>query len=203
MITEPSFPVAGWALAHHSAALPRRPEGGPWPTLQELSDAPFAGRTRGRVLAFVLGLALAVAPTVPTVALPTLTLEPLATGLATPVAVTHAGDERLFVTLKPGRIVIYEDGQVLPQPFLDITDRVSSGGERGLLSVAFHPSYTSNGFFFVNYTNLQGDTVIARFSVSADPDVAAAGSEVILMVIDQPFTNHNGGQIQFGPDGFL
>ncbi len=132
-----------------------------------------------------------------------LRLERVATCLDDPVAVTHAGDGRLFVTLQAGRVVVIEDGRVLPRPFLDITGRVGSGGERGLLSVAFHPRYAANGFFFVDYTNNSGDTVIARYSVSGNPDVASPASEVILMTLDQPFSNHNGGQLQFGPDGFL
>jgi glucose/arabinose dehydrogenase len=127
----------------------------------------------------------------------------LATGLNSPVAITHAGDGRLFVTEQAGRILIFANGQVRAQPFLDIRSRVLSGGERGLLSVAFHPQYASNGLFYVDYTDLDGDTVIARYRVSADPNVALAGSEAILLQIDQPFGNHNGGQLQFGPDGFL
>ncbi len=127
----------------------------------------------------------------------------MATGLDNPVAITHAGDNRLFITLQAGRIVIFENGQIRPQPFLDIRDRVGSGGERGLLSVAFHPAYAQNGFFYVNYTDLSGTTVIARYRVSADPDMALVGSEAILLEIPQPFNNHNGGQLQFGPDGFL
>ena len=134
-----------------------------------------------------------------------LTLETLAIGLADPVAITHvgSGDPRLFITLQAGQVVIYENGQVQPQPFLDIRGRVGSGGERGLLSVAFHPGYSQNGFFFVNYTNLGGATIIARFRVSANANVADAGSEAVLLTITQPFSNHNGGQLQFGSDGFL
>ncbi len=93
---------------------------------------------------------------------------------------------------------------MLPTPFLDISDRVESGSsERGLLSVAFHPDYAENGRFFVNYTNKDGDTVISRFQVTADPNVADAATETILLTIPQPFPNHNGGQLQFGPDGYL
>ncbi len=133
-----------------------------------------------------------------------ISLETVATGLDRPVAITQAGDSRLFVTLRTGRIVIFDGVRVLPQPFLDIRGRVrSTGGEQGLLSVAFHPDYPTNGFFFVDYTNLAGDTVIARYRVSANPEVADPASEAILLTIDQPFGNHNGGQLQFGPDGFL
>jgi hypothetical protein len=93
--------------------------------------------------------------------------------------------------------------QILSPPFLDISSLVSSGGERGLLGVAFHPDYAHNGLFYVNYTNIAGDTVVARYSVSADPDLADPGSASILLTISQPFSNHNGGQLQFGPDGYL
>lgn len=119
-------------------------------------------------------------------------------------AITHAGDGRLFLTIRDGLIKIYSGGSVLPQPFLDIRSLIGDEGEGGLLSTAFHPRYASTGFFFVNYTNRSGDTVIARYRVSgADPNRADPASARILMTIDQPFSNHNGGQLQFGPDGFL
>ncbi|MDA1103989.1 MAG: PQQ-dependent sugar dehydrogenase, partial [Gemmatimonadetes bacterium] len=90
-----------------------------------------------------------------------------------------------------------------PTPFLDISTSVSSNGERGLLSVAFHPDYASNGFFFVNYTDGAGDTRIVRYTVSVDPDRAEGGSASAVLTVPQPFSNHNGGQIAFGPDGML
>jgi glucose/arabinose dehydrogenase len=131
-------------------------------------------------------------------------LQEVASGLDGPVAITHAGDDRLFLVLRDGEIVILRNGTVRSQPFLDIRSRVSTGGERGLLSVAFHPRYSTNGFFFVNYTNTAGDTVIERFRVSSnDPDRADLNSRRTLLTILQPFSNHNGGQIQFGPDGYL
>jgi glucose/arabinose dehydrogenase len=136
-----------------------------------------------------------------------LRLETVIRKLDRPSFVTHAGDDRLFVTLIPGRIVILRDGKLVAGAdgsFLDIRDRVSAGGERGLLSVAFHPKYRQNGLFFVNYTNRAGDTEIARFRVSADdPDRADPRSGVVLLQIHQPYSNHNGGQLQFGPDGYL
>ena len=136
---------------------------------------------------------------------PALTLKPIITGVNRPVAVTHAGDGsgRLFVTLQAGQIIIYDGEEVLPTPFLDILSLVGCCGERGLLSAAFHPNYASSGFFFVNYTNNSGDTVIARYSVSSDPNLADPDSAVILMTISQPFSNHNGGQLNFGADGYL
>jgi glucose/arabinose dehydrogenase len=138
-------------------------------------------------------------------AAPQIDLQPVAVGLANPVAITNAGDGsgRLFITLQAGRIVIYDGTRVLPTPFLDITPLVSSGGERGLLSVAFHPNYRTNGVFFVDYTNTDGNTVIARYSVSQDANIADPNSAAILLTITQPFANHNGGQLQFGPDGYL
>ncbi len=125
-------------------------------------------------------------------------------GLDDPLYLTHAGDARLFVVEKGGTIRIVQDGRLLPEPFLDIRDRVNAGAsERGLLSVAFHPDYAQNGRFFVNYTNLAGDTAVSAFQVTADPNRADPASEKILLTVAQPFPNHNGGQVQFGPDGYL
>lgn len=135
-----------------------------------------------------------------------LTLQQLATGLDRPVAITHAGDGSgwLFITLLAGKIVIYDGTQVLAAPFLDISGLVSTGGERGLFSVAFHPNYASNGFLYVFYTDLGGDLVIARYSVSGDPNLGNPASAMVLLVIEHSaFSNHNGGQLQFGPDGYL
>jgi glucose/arabinose dehydrogenase len=127
-------------------------------------------------------------------------------GLTQPVYVTHAGDgsNRLFIVEQPGTIRVVRNGVLLATPFLDIRSRVTAGGERGLLSVVFHPHYRDNGRFFVNYTasrpNLK--TIIAEYQVSSDPDISQTAESVIL-TIDQPFDNHNGGQLQFGPDGYL
>jgi glucose/arabinose dehydrogenase/subtilase family serine protease len=133
---------------------------------------------------------------------PEITLEPVVNGLASPVGITHAGDGtgRLFITLQEGRIVIYDGTSLLETAFLDIRPLVSCCGERGLLSVAFHPDYRTNGLFFVNYTNNDGDTVVARYSVSSDENVADPDSARPIITIAQPFANHNGGQLQFGPD---
>lgn len=119
--------------------------------------------------------------------------------------VTHAGDERLFVVEQPGRIDVIANGERLETPFLDIVPLVNSrSNERGLLSVAFHPNYASNGLFFVDYTRVpDGATVIARYQVSDDPNVADLDSAEILLTIEQPEPNHNGGLLKFGPDGFL
>lgn len=128
----------------------------------------------------------------------------LVSGLERPVDLQPDGSGRLFVIEKAGRIRIIQNGGLLLQPFLDISQRVGSErNEQGLLGLAFHPQYTQNGRFFVNYTDNNGDTVIARFQVSADPNVADPNSEVKILGVGQPFANHNGGVLAFGPDGYL
>jgi len=134
---------------------------------------------------------------------PAVTLELVTPGLDDPVSVTHAGDHRLFITEQIGRVRIWDGTRLLPEPFLDVTSLTLAGGERGLLSFAFHPRYAQNGLFYVNYTDRQGDTVVARYSVSTDPNRANPNSAIPILRIDQPFSNHNGGQLQFGPDGYL
>jgi glucose/arabinose dehydrogenase len=136
-----------------------------------------------------------------------LEFEQIAAGLASPVGIEHAGDgsDRLFIILRGGQVVIYDGSQVLPTPFLDVSSLVITGGsEQGLLGIAFHPDYENNGYFYVDYTRKSdGATVIARYHVSADPNVADDASAFSLLTIPQPFSNHNGGQLKFGPDGFL
>lgn len=133
-----------------------------------------------------------------------LALERVAEGLENPLYVTAPpGDPRLFVVEQPGRIRIVRDGRLLPTPFLDLTQRVRSGGERGLLSLAFHPRYAANGHFYVNYTDRRGDTRIERYTVSRDPDRADPESALLILEVDQPYSNHNGGHVLFGPDGML
>jgi glucose/arabinose dehydrogenase len=130
----------------------------------------------------------------------------IADGFQRPLFVTHSGDGsgRLFIVEQDGAIRVFTDGAILPDPFLDINDQVGSeSNEQGMLGLAFHPDYEQNGFFYINYTDVQGDTVIARFNVSADPNVADPASEKILLQVDQPFPNHNGGHLEFGPDGYL
>ncbi len=140
---------------------------------------------------------------------PGLTVELVASGLGSSLYVTAApGDsQRLFVVEQSGQILVILNGEVLDTPFLDITDRVRSGGERGLLGLAFHPNYSQNGRFFVNYTTEQPGTLTTRvseFSVTGDPNVADPQSEQVLLTYAQPVSNHNGGCIQFGPfDGYL
>src|SRR5581483_3246011 len=111
---------------------------------------------------------------------------------------------RLFVVEQPGRIRVVKDGRLLSEPFLDITDRVLAGGERGLFSVAFHPRYDRNGRFFVYYTDRDGSLVIARYETDPSADTADPATEKVVLSIPHPgAANHNGGQLQFGPDGFL
>ncbi len=137
----------------------------------------------------------------------TLSVEPLQSGFQRPVYLTHAGDGsgRLFVVEQAGRIYVITDARSPAALYLDITTLVdSSANERGLLSVAFHPDFKSNGLFFINYTRKpDGATVIARYRVSSDPNVADPGSAIVILTIPQPEANHNGGLVQFGPDGYL
>lgn len=133
-----------------------------------------------------------------------LVLDTVATGLDSPLYLTApAGDPRLFIVEKTGRIRIVKNGSLLATAFLDLHTLVSGGSEQGLLGLAFDPDYATNGRFVVNYTNLAGDTRISAFRVSSDPDVADGSSETVLLPVAQPFPNHNGGQLLFGPDGDL
>jgi glucose/arabinose dehydrogenase len=132
--------------------------------------------------------------------------EIIASGFVRPVQVTNAGDgsQRLFVVEQPGSIWIVQDRMVVGTPFLDISGLVQCCGERGLLGLAFHPDYKDNGHFYVNYTRKgDGATVVARYSVSEDPNIADPDSGSILLTVAQPYSNHNGGQLLFCPDGYL
>jgi glucose/arabinose dehydrogenase len=167
---------------------------------------------------FVLGLAMILGNPLPGLtapcpdpperqSIPDITLNEVATGFLRPVHLTHAGDGsgRLFIVEQRGVIWILEQGRRVPEPFLDIQDRVESGGEKGLLGVAFSPNYLENGFFFVDYTTRRDGalyTRVARFhrlsAYRADPS-----SEQTVLKVLQPYSNHNGGQLVFGPDGYL
>ena len=134
----------------------------------------------------------------------TLRVQTVATGLSSPVHLAApANDSRLFIVEQPGRIRIVQVGQLASTPFLDIRAKVNSGGEQGLLSVAFHPDYATNGYFFVNYTDLNGDTRVERYRVSGNANAADPASAKLIIAIAQPFSNHNGGQLAFGADGKL
>jgi glucose/arabinose dehydrogenase len=136
---------------------------------------------------------------------PALTTVRVAGGLADPVDLQAApGDRtRLFVVEQGGRIRIIRAGALLPTPFLDIAGRLRAGGEQGLLGLAFHPQYATNGRFYVNYTDRSGDTHVAEFRVSNNPDVADPDTERLVLFVEQPFANHNGGALAFGTDGLL
>lgn len=128
-------------------------------------------------------------------------LEPLVEGLRNPVTITNAGDERLFIVEQQGTIQVATGGELDAEPFLDITDRVTDGGERGLLGLAFPADHATTGRYYVYYTDMNGNTVVSRFT--ADGNRTDPATEEILLTQEQPYGNHNGGQLAFGPDGFL
>jgi hypothetical protein len=134
-------------------------------------------------------------------------LTQVAAGFTSPVAITNAGDGsgRLFVVEQGGAVRIVRNGAVETRPFLNISSQVTAGGEQGLLGLAFPPGFSTRQSFYVNYINRNGvgNTVIARIAVGGDPDLAEPSSRQELLTIVQPFANHNGGQLAFGPDSFL
>ncbi len=147
-------------------------------------------------------------PPPPPVPLPQLQLATFVSGLSSPVGLesAHDGSGRLFVLEQAGTIRIIRNGAVVATPFLDITGKVASGGELGLLGLTFHPAFSSNHKFYVDYTRPMGaqwETVVAEYLTSTNPDQADPATERILLTVAQPFSNHNGGQLAFGPDGFL
>jgi glucose/arabinose dehydrogenase len=131
-----------------------------------------------------------------------LRLQRVASGLAAPLHLASTPSEpgRLYVVEQEGRIRVLEDERLLPEPFLDIADLVRSGGEQGLLSLAFHPEYERNGLFYVDYTDVNGDTRVVEYEARAEGSPAKRRE---LLFVDQPYANHNGGQLAFGPDGLL
>lgn len=165
----------------------------------------ITAHSRSSVVLLLVACAIAfVVPAGTAYAAPRLT--PVTTAVE-PVFLTHAGDSRLFVVERRGVVRIFSpsSGAFLAAPFLDLTSQVSLGGERGLLSIAFHPDYAANRYFYVYYTNAQGNVVVERYRTSANPDVADPASAARLLTIDHTqFGNHNGGQLQVGPlDGHL
>ncbi len=132
-------------------------------------------------------------------------LTQVASGISNPTAIesAHDGSGRLFLVQQNGLVKILRDGTVASQPFLDITAKTRADGERGLLGLAFPPDFAAKQRFYVDYTDLSGNTTIALYRVGSNPDVADASSETVLLKIAQPFSNHNGGQVRFGPDGYL
>src|SRR5438552_18148900 len=151
-----------------------------------------------------LGMAACSTASEPPPANLSVSLQVVASGLSSPLYLTTpAGDPRLFIVEQEGRIRIVKNGQLPATPFLDITGSVGAGGERGLLSVAFHPSYATNGYFYVDYTDNNGDTRIERYTVGPNPDIADVASAKLILFIAQPYSNHNGGLVTFGLDGVL
>ncbi|MCU0306495.1 MAG: PQQ-dependent sugar dehydrogenase [Thermoleophilia bacterium] len=147
--------------------------------------------------------ALALAALAP--AAQALTLEPVATGFDAPLlAVAAPGQpDTLYVVEQGGTVRIVRGGRTLPSPFLDISDRISSGGEQGLLGLAFHPRFAENGRLYVDFTDPAGDTRVVEYRVGRDADAVDPGTARRILAVDQPFSNHNGGHLAFGPDGFL
>jgi glucose/arabinose dehydrogenase len=133
-----------------------------------------------------------------------LRLAPVVEGLDRPLGLEHAGDRRIFVVEQRGAVWTLEDGRLQETPYLDLRDRVDdSGFEQGLLGLAFHPDFARNGLLFVNYTNSGGNTVVSRLTASAGAGQVDPATEEVILRIDQPFSNHNGGDLEFGPDGYL
>jgi hypothetical protein len=163
---------------------------------------------RARRFLTVIALGAALLPVADRAGAATITLEQVAGGLSRPTYVTHAGDGtgRLFVTEQPGRVRVIDGSGLLPTPFLDISSLVNSGGEQGLLSVSFHPGYEANGYFFVYHTDSSGsNNIVARYHASPPSSNVAnpASRQVVLSIPHPTHANHNGGQLQFGPDGYL
>ena len=129
----------------------------------------------------------------------------IASGLSAPLGIENAGDgsNRLFIVQQNGLVRILRNSALVAQPFLDIRSKTRADGERGLLGLAFPPGFAQSQRFYVDYTDLNGNTVIAQYRVTSNPDQADASSEIILLRITQPFANHNGGRVEFGPDGYL
>lgn len=133
-----------------------------------------------------------------------ITLEEFATGFTAPVEIVNANDTRMFVVQQNGIIkIVQPNGTVNPTNFLNISSKITYGGERGLLGLAFHPQYSTNGYFFVYYNDTDGNIAVARYTRSSNPDVADPNSEKLILTQSKPFDNHNGGSIHFAPDGYL
>lgn len=178
------------------------------------TDGPYPPRSLGRAGVYALGMLIGIFPTIscsdpgtpvdnpePTMGV---TLTQVASGLESPVLLTGVPDDsRLFIVEQKGTIRVMVGGRVLSEPFLDISEDVRFQGEQGLLSMAFHPDYEATFQFYVNYTDLSGRTIVKRFRLGNDPNRADPTTGAELLVIEQPFANHNGGHIQFGPRGLL
>lgn len=172
---------------------------------------PFAGRDGRFLVATVAALLIAMSgcgddassPSAPSGDV-SLALEEVASGLDRPLFLTSpAGDDRLFVVEQPGSIRIVRDGTLQEEPYLDIRDRIASGGERGLLSLAFHPRFTDNGRFFVNFTDTLGDTRVEAFDVDPAANAVSLTEGELVLGVEQPASNHNGGLLRFDSEGML
>jgi glucose/arabinose dehydrogenase len=172
-----------------------------------LSAALLAGLIPGATAASIAPRPMTDGTTVPAApSSASIALTAIASGLERPVFITsaHDGTGRMFIVEQGGRVLVLKDATVLATPLLDLSSVVSKGGEQGLLGLAFHPSFASNRRFYVNYTNRYGDTVIREYRTSTtSPDRVESGSGRTVLTIDQPYANHNGGMLAFGPDGYL
>lgn len=172
-----------------------------------LRYCPDANVSRAQMASFIaraVGLTPTPPPPRPQPSQVRLQLQKVAGGLTQPLFLdAPQGDSRLFIVEQPGRIKVVSGGSLLPVPFLDIADLVGTGGERGLLGLAFHPQYAVNGRFYVNYTDTSGDTRVAEYRAGTDPNKADRASGRVILTVDQPASNHNGGMLAFGPDGYL
>ena len=167
-------------------------------------------RTRCLAAALILGLALVLGVRTdhgPKVAeaLGPISLQQVGSGFAQPLGIVSAGDGRLFIIEQSGRIKILNGGTTLPTPFLDVSALMPAfiDSEQGLLGLAFHPNFPATPYFYIDYTNDNEDIVVARYSVSANPNIANAAGVVMLTIPHPAANNHNGGQLNFGPDGYL
>jgi glucose/arabinose dehydrogenase len=202
-VTAAIIALAGCSTGPNGAAAPPRT---PSPSS---SAGPATARPSGTILT-PAPIASAESEGPPTPALDlahvAVRFDEVASGLVSPLAIANAGDQsgRLFVAEQEGRIRIVRDGALAGAPFVDISSEVSSGGERGLLGLAFHPDFPADPRFFVDYTDANGDTRVSSFTVDPSrPDVADASTERRLLFVKQPYPNHNGGALAFGPDGYL
>jgi glucose/arabinose dehydrogenase len=186
-----AFAALGLAACGPAAGSPIPSSGGTAPTASAAAVTPVP--------------TTAAPSAAPSVAAGSIRLDVVAAGLESPLDVTAAddGSGRLFVAEQVGRIRTVRDGALEATPFLDITDRIAAGGERGLLGIALHPDFPTDPRVFVDYTDLDGNTVVSAFTPTLDADVLDPGSEQILLQVEQPFPNHNGGAVAFGPDGML
>jgi glucose/arabinose dehydrogenase len=188
--------LAGWSVVACGSGTPS----------SAIAPSPGAGEPSAASAATAVPPTSTPAPSGDGAAVPIVRLDVVAEGLDAPldVAASEDGTGRLFVAEQGGRIRIVRDGVLLPEPFLDISERLDAGGERGLLGIALHPAFPDDPRVFVDYTDLDGNTVVSSFTVSSsDADAGDPTSERIVLQVEQPYSNHNGGALAFGPDDML